>query len=421
MASKNVSVPIFCKIRLLNTIEETIELCQQLKDAGASLIAIHARYRASFERKGPGARDGPAFLDQIIKVREALGDDFPLISNGNVITYEDVEKNMKFTRADGVMSAEGILDNPALYLPRYGEDENNEIDIPVPSPLASAGDVRVTHGNQKQKRKLAKKLREIEAMEAKLASVDADKLSQEQKDKMAKKDGILQALSKLEEVGTKNIASSESSLGVDQPSMKKVKVKELKKVETDNTILALEYLDLAEKYPTKLRTIIFHTRRMLKKELNNYQLMADCIASKSIDDIRKLIYKISKYLKEPMSFKFDKEKAQKEKEAAARKKREEGKRKAYEARMVRKAKREGLADLEHYLRQGAKVPTVKFLDKLTKLTRDEQMKLWKNDHSQHCLAFHLDPGGCKRDRTCAFLHADAKGENSFSEMDEVAG
>lgn len=41
--SKAVSIPIFVKIRLLDTIEETIELCHQLRDAGASLIAIHAR------------------------------------------------------------------------------------------------------------------------------------------------------------------------------------------------------------------------------------------------------------------------------------------------------------------------------------------------------------------------------------------
>ena len=34
---------MFVKIRLLNTIEESIELVQQLHEAGAALVAIHAR------------------------------------------------------------------------------------------------------------------------------------------------------------------------------------------------------------------------------------------------------------------------------------------------------------------------------------------------------------------------------------------
>eukprot|EP00804_Cyclotella_cryptica_P031231 CCRYP_011059-RA/>CCRYP_011059-RA protein AED:0.03 eAED:0.03 QI:280/1/1/1/0.5/0.33/3/1321/356 len=43
---KAVSIPIFVKIRLLDTIDETIKLCHQLRDAGASLIAIHARCKS---------------------------------------------------------------------------------------------------------------------------------------------------------------------------------------------------------------------------------------------------------------------------------------------------------------------------------------------------------------------------------------
>src|SRR6056300_83762 len=135
--SRAVSKPIFVKIRLLDTIEETIELCHQLRDAGASLIAIHARYRASWERQGPGARDGPAMLDQVKKVKESMPN-FPIISNGNVITYEDVVNNQTLTGADGIMSAEGILNNPALYLQRYGDldkDEERSIELPKLSPL----------------------------------------------------------------------------------------------------------------------------------------------------------------------------------------------------------------------------------------------------------------------------------------------
>jgi tRNA-dihydrouridine synthase len=64
-----VSIPIiFCKIRLLDTLEETMELVVQLRDAGASLIAIHAHYHASFQWKWPGARNGPALLDQEMEI-----------------------------------------------------------------------------------------------------------------------------------------------------------------------------------------------------------------------------------------------------------------------------------------------------------------------------------------------------------------
>jgi tRNA-dihydrouridine synthase 1 len=63
---EHISVPVFCKIRLLDSVPDTIKLCRQLVEAGASLIAIHGRYRVNLVgRTGPGARDGPAHLDQV--------------------------------------------------------------------------------------------------------------------------------------------------------------------------------------------------------------------------------------------------------------------------------------------------------------------------------------------------------------------
>jgi len=93
IARKTVKIPIFVKVRLLDTLEETITLCQNLRDAGASLIAVHARYRATWSRNGPGARDGPAMLDQVMELKKVITD-IPIISNGNIITYEDVCKNL---------------------------------------------------------------------------------------------------------------------------------------------------------------------------------------------------------------------------------------------------------------------------------------------------------------------------------------
>eukprot|EP00494_Astrolonche_serrata_P028407 UN28673 len=71
---KKFEKPIFCKIRILKTLDETIEFCQMLEDAGCSLIAIHGRVIGA-------KRDGPAKLDWIKEARKYVG--VPVISNGN--------------------------------------------------------------------------------------------------------------------------------------------------------------------------------------------------------------------------------------------------------------------------------------------------------------------------------------------------
>jgi len=41
---KNLSVPVTCKIRLLNTYEETIELVKRIEATGVAAITVHCRY-----------------------------------------------------------------------------------------------------------------------------------------------------------------------------------------------------------------------------------------------------------------------------------------------------------------------------------------------------------------------------------------
>lgn len=102
-----VKVPILAKIRILNSLQETIELCQQLRDAGCSLIAIHARTRCT-------KRDTPADLSIINGVKAAI-QDIPIITNGNVREFNDIQRNLQYTAADGVMVAEALLDDPTLF------------------------------------------------------------------------------------------------------------------------------------------------------------------------------------------------------------------------------------------------------------------------------------------------------------------
>eukprot|EP00980_Cylindrotheca_fusiformis_P002709 scaffold627_cov125-Cylindrotheca_fusiformis.AAC.26 len=398
-----VNIPIFVKIRLLETFEDTVQLCRQLYEAGASLIAVHGRYRATFHRKGPGARDGPALLDQIQKLKEA----FPhqvLITNGNTITYEDVENNLESTKADGIMSAEGILDNPALFLGRLGSRNERELSVVV----RRGG--RLTQSSQKEMEKLRRKLHKIKKLQSKM---DAGKeLSEKDQSKILKVSKLKSKLKNIEEAASQSLDANNTT---------KMTLGELYDASDDKVSLALEYIQLVQQYPATLRTVIFHTRRILKQELGSYQLMEECLNCKSVDAVEALIRKIRGYQKDPGSFIFDVEKAKKEKETLERKKAEEGKRKNYESRMIRKAKREGKADLDYYLRQGAVVPTAETIEELKNLSKEDQMKLWKErEHTQHCLAFHLN-GGCPRGRGCAFLHAASKTTTTFDEQDEVAG
>ncbi|EKX54972.1 hypothetical protein GUITHDRAFT_156831 [Guillardia theta CCMP2712] len=104
--SKSVNIPISCKIRLLQTESQTVEFAKLLEAAGCSLLAVHGRQR----RHG---RKGPADLDQIAAVKRALT--IPVIANGNVRSPEDIWINLEKTRADGIMSAEGLLANPAIF------------------------------------------------------------------------------------------------------------------------------------------------------------------------------------------------------------------------------------------------------------------------------------------------------------------
>jgi len=307
--SSNIKIPIFVKIRLLDTVPETIELCQQLITAGASLIAIHARYRVNLVgRTGPGARDGAAHLDQIVTIKQVIDDwnkqnnhkYIPIIANGNVRCYDDVIKNLEFTKADGIMTAEGILDDPAIFA-RYDNNKN----------------------------------------------YPPDKID-----------------------------------------------------------LAIEYIELVEKYPVMMKSIIFHVRRILKDELAAYQLMEDLVACQSLQAVKKVVLEAKDY-KEKGSYVFDPDKDKKAKLAIERRKLNEGKRKAYEERMTRKAKREG-KELSYYLQQGIDNPTVEDLQEMKKMKKEDAFNKWKEKHHQHCFEFHFNPLGCHRERTCSFLHADAQ-------------
>lgn len=107
---ENLDVPVTAKMRILETKEKTLEYAKVILSAGASILTVHGR-----QRDQKGHKTGLADWSVIRYLRENLPRDTVIFANGNILQYEDIERCMQETGADGVMSAEGNLYDPAIF------------------------------------------------------------------------------------------------------------------------------------------------------------------------------------------------------------------------------------------------------------------------------------------------------------------
>lgn len=106
--SSNLNVPVSCKIRLFPKIEDTLNYARMLEEAGCSLLAVHGRTRDEKDQKKIRAN-----WTAIRAVKSALN--IPVLGNGNIRHVDDVESCLKETGCDGVLSADSLLEDPALF------------------------------------------------------------------------------------------------------------------------------------------------------------------------------------------------------------------------------------------------------------------------------------------------------------------
>lgn len=108
--SNELSVPVTAKFRIQESKEKTLEYAKMILSAGASIIAVHGRRR---EQKGH--ETGLADWSYIRYLRDNLPPETVIFANGNILNHDDIERCLEATGADGVMSAEGNLSDPAIF------------------------------------------------------------------------------------------------------------------------------------------------------------------------------------------------------------------------------------------------------------------------------------------------------------------
>ncbi|CAN0918063.1 tRNA-dihydrouridine(16/17) synthase [NAD(P)(+)]-like [Linum grandiflorum] len=102
------NIRVSCKIRIFPKLEDTISYARMLEEAGCWVLAVHGRTRD--EKDGKKLR---ADWKAIKAVREAVR--IPVLANGNIRHMEDVDDCLKETGVEGVLSAETLLENPAVF------------------------------------------------------------------------------------------------------------------------------------------------------------------------------------------------------------------------------------------------------------------------------------------------------------------
>ena len=107
----HLRVPVCAKIRIFKDKAKTLAYAKHICSAGVSVLTVHGRTR---EMKGQ--LTGLADWDIIREIRQVIPSDVVMFANGNIQFHGDVERCIAYTGVDGVMSAEGNLYNPALFV-----------------------------------------------------------------------------------------------------------------------------------------------------------------------------------------------------------------------------------------------------------------------------------------------------------------
>ncbi|XP_069757643.1 tRNA-dihydrouridine(20) synthase [NAD(P)+]-like [Narcine bancroftii] len=107
---KGISKPVTCKIRILPSLEDTINLVKRIERTGVAAVAVHGRRKEERPQH-------PVHCDVIKAVSEAVS--IPVIANGGsqeiIKDFASIETFRWATSASSVMVARAAMWNPSIF------------------------------------------------------------------------------------------------------------------------------------------------------------------------------------------------------------------------------------------------------------------------------------------------------------------
>ncbi|CAG8454656.1 301_t:CDS:10 [Funneliformis mosseae] len=104
---QNSGLPITCKIRMLQTKEQTLELCKMIESTGVKAITIHCRTKDERPRQ-PGHWDIFKYIaDNITSI--------PIIANGDIFQRSDIVKLKEISNVSSFMIARAAQSNVSIF------------------------------------------------------------------------------------------------------------------------------------------------------------------------------------------------------------------------------------------------------------------------------------------------------------------
>jgi nifR3 family TIM-barrel protein len=104
--SGSLEVPVTAKMRILNSLEETLKLARLIEKAGADALIVHGRTQKQ-------QYSGKSNYEFIKNIKRELS--IPVIANGDITDEKTAKNVLEYTQCDGLMIGRAAMGNPHIF------------------------------------------------------------------------------------------------------------------------------------------------------------------------------------------------------------------------------------------------------------------------------------------------------------------